>query len=42
MKRVIYATQLMKGHEHLAIIRAQKEIHRAEHYALKLVVNNDR
>lgn len=37
MKRVIYATQLRKGREHLEIVRKQKELHRAEHYALKVV-----
>lgn len=40
MKRCIYATKLMKGREHLVIVQAQKEIHRAEHYALRLVNKN--
>lgn len=37
MKRVIYATQLMKGREHLELVRRQKEIQRAEHKAPKVV-----
>lgn len=37
MKRCIYATTLMTAREHLAIVQVQKEIHRAEHYALRAV-----
>lgn len=37
-KQIIYATRLMKAREHLQIVQAQKEIHRAEHIASRLKV----
>lgn len=37
MKRVIHATVLMKGRDHLPIVQQQKELHRAAHFALKVV-----
>lgn len=38
MKIMIYATTLKKGHEHLAIVQQQKQMHYAAHVASRLKV----